>query len=535
MENKKYLGVMVDCSRNAVLNVGAAKRLIDHLAKMGYNMLMLYTEDTYEVDNQPMFGYLRGRYTKDEIKEIVSYGESKGIELIPCIQTLAHLNQIFRWNEYRAINDCGDILLCEDDRTYKLIDDMFATLSQCFKTDLVHIGMDEAHALGTGRYRQLHGDKNRFEILKNHLSRVMSIAEKHGFKPMIWSDMFFRLASGGEYYIDNPNLITDEVTASAPDNVGLVYWDYYSGSKRHYDIMIEAHKRFNKPIWFAGGAWTWTGFSPRNKMSIELTRPAMQACREQNVDNIFFTCWGDNGAECSVFHVLPSLFYAAEVYRGNDDEELIAKRFKEIFGVDFYEYLKLDYPGAPTDEEGISYRSNDRGMLYNDAFMGQSDNVVTSYGGVGERYKRFAEELRANENHPEFGLLFKSAAAHCELLSVKAELGVKTRQAYESGDKNEISKVIDLYKEAERLTDEFFHTYRKLWLRDKKGSGLEVQDIRLGGLRYRLTDCRLRLEEYLSGEIDRIDDLDQKLIDVYYSFSGGNNGNWRYASSTNIN
>ena len=31
---------------------------------------MLYTEDTYEVDGQPYFGYMRGRYSKEEMKEI---------------------------------------------------------------------------------------------------------------------------------------------------------------------------------------------------------------------------------------------------------------------------------------------------------------------------------------------------------------------------------------------------------------------------------------------------------------------------------
>ena len=197
MENKKYLGVMVDCSRNAVLTVSAAKRLIDALHKMGYNMLMLYTEDTYEVDNQPKFGYLRGRYTKEELKEIVAYGEQNGVELIPCIQTLAHLNQIFRYPEYKEINDCGDILLVDDERTYKLIDDMFSTLRQCYKTPWVHIGMDEAHDLGKGKYRDIHGEQNRFDILKRHLEKVTEIAQKYGFKPMMWSDMFFRLATKG--------------------------------------------------------------------------------------------------------------------------------------------------------------------------------------------------------------------------------------------------------------------------------------------------------------------------------------------------
>ena len=56
------LGVMIDCSRNAVMSVPTLKRWIDITASLGYNMLMLYTEDTYEVDNQPYFGYLRGRY-----------------------------------------------------------------------------------------------------------------------------------------------------------------------------------------------------------------------------------------------------------------------------------------------------------------------------------------------------------------------------------------------------------------------------------------------------------------------------------------
>ncbi len=64
---------------------------------MGYDTLMLYTEDTYEVDNQPFFGYKRGRYTKQELKEIDAYCISAGIELVPCIQMLAHLNCMFKW------------------------------------------------------------------------------------------------------------------------------------------------------------------------------------------------------------------------------------------------------------------------------------------------------------------------------------------------------------------------------------------------------------------------------------------------------
>ena len=80
MENfeRRWFGTMLDCSRNAVMTVDSVKKWIDITADLGYNMLMLYTEDTYEVKNQPYFGYMRGRYSIAEMKEINAYCASKG-------------------------------------------------------------------------------------------------------------------------------------------------------------------------------------------------------------------------------------------------------------------------------------------------------------------------------------------------------------------------------------------------------------------------------------------------------------------------
>ncbi len=90
MKNFDKFGVMIDCSRNAVPNLSELKKLLSIIAKMGYNCAMLYTEDTYEVENEPYFGYKRGRYSMEEIRELDSYAKEIGIELIPYIQTLAH-------------------------------------------------------------------------------------------------------------------------------------------------------------------------------------------------------------------------------------------------------------------------------------------------------------------------------------------------------------------------------------------------------------------------------------------------------------
>ena len=233
----KRFGVVLDMSRNAVMKPSEVKKFALTLKKLGYNMIQLYTEDTYEIPEEPYFGYLRGRYTQAELKDIVSYCSSIGIEVIPNIQTLAHLKQIFKWSEYTPINDTGDIMLVGEERTYTLIENMFRSLRESFTTDYIHIGMDEAHMLGLGAYKYKHGIRNRFDIIYEHLKRVVEIAKKYNFKPIMWSDMFFRLANKDKYYTSDPSIITDEVIAACPEGVELVYWDYYSTDKEHYDNM----------------------------------------------------------------------------------------------------------------------------------------------------------------------------------------------------------------------------------------------------------------------------------------------------------
>ena len=103
-------GLMLDCSRNAVFTVEKIKSILQTLARLGMNVLMLYTEDTYEVEKEPYFGIYRGRYTRDELREIDSYASVLGIELVPCIQTLAHLHNALKWPEMEEVRDSADIL-----------------------------------------------------------------------------------------------------------------------------------------------------------------------------------------------------------------------------------------------------------------------------------------------------------------------------------------------------------------------------------------------------------------------------------------
>ena len=500
------IGIMIDCSRNAVFSPKAVRRFIDTIAELGYNALMLYTEETYEVDNEPFFGHQRGRYSKAELKELDAYAKDKGIELIPCIQTLAHLERLMRWGCYQQIRDCGDILLAGEERTYTLIENMFKTVSECFTTRTMNVGMDEAWLLGRGVYADKHGACDRVEILMNHLNRVSEIAKRYGFELQIWGDMFFHLATSNyhDFNTQIPEDVAKKISEQIPDNVTLVYWDYYSKDKTRYDNRLREFQKLDPNTAFAGGFWTWVGATPKNAFSLDVSRAAVSACIEQGVKDIFFTMWGDCGGECSRFALLPAIFYVAGMLKGKTDDEIKAE-FEKKYHIAFDDFMLLDlafYEGMNANPE--------RYFLYNDLFLGRFDQLIQ--GTENEWYKNMADRLRPFEEHEEYGYLFTTQRTLCDVLAIKAELGVKTRKAYLEKDFETIKKLIGECYTLIECVEDFYVAMRHQWMAENKPHGFDVQDIRLGGLRQRILHCTERLEDLVCGEIDRIEELEEPVL-----------------------
>ena len=508
MKHFDTFGMMIDCSRNAVMTPDALKKFITILAKMGYNQVQLYMEETYEVDGEPYFGYLRGRYTQEELKDLDSFCAGIGVELVPCIQTLAHMNAAVRWPKYAAITDIRDILLVGDERTYELITNMFSSLRKCFRTDKIHIGMDEAAMLGRGKYLDLHGKQDTSEILLAHLNRVCAIADKYSFKPMMWSDMFYRIASGGEYY-SSKSKFDKSVSEKIPANLSLVYWDYYHTTEKSYVNMIRGHKQLTDRISFAGGAWKWIGFTAHNEYSIRATRAALSACIKEGVREALLTMWGDDGAEASPFALLPSLCYAACLANGIAARKEVEAKFREVTGLSFADFMLLDLPDKTQKTYGTVCPG--KYLLYNDCFMGIMETA--SRPEDGRIYASHARRLaNAAKRGGEFAYLFETASRLCRTLSVKANICTETRVAYASGEPDAIAEIIKKYGKMIKYTNEFYKSFRDQWYRENKPHGFDVQDIRLGGLVRRMESCRDRLAQYLQGEIANIPELEEELL-----------------------
>jgi hypothetical protein len=389
---------------------------------------------------------------------------------------------------------------------------MFISLRRSFKSEYIHIGMDEAHMLGLGKFLDKHGYQNRFEILCRHLEKVTELAKKYNFKPIMWSDMFFRLGNGGRYCSKDPK-ISDDVIAITPTDVGLVYWDYYSTDKEQYDAMIAAHKRFKNELWFAGGAWTWAGLSSGNKKTMDTMIPAMLAAKDAGVENVFMTMWGDNGKECSFYSVLPALYALRRAYDGECDMEKIKAEFAAITGESFDDLYDLDlinFVGCNTDGRVCIGKT----MLYNDPFLGFFDSGVRE--GAAAEYASHASRFRDHAaKSKSYSYIFEMNAALCDVLAIKYDLGARVRAAYQKNERDELAKIAEEFRTAEELLEVFHDKFSILWHKENKPHGFEVQDQRIGGLIMRLKSCRKRLVAYLEGKESTLPELEEQILDWF--------------------
>lgn len=511
----EHLTYMADCSRNGVCSPDHLRRLMVKLSLMGYDRLMLYTEDTYQVEGYPYFGHFRGRYSRQELRELDGFAASLGIEMVPCIQTLAHLNAIFRWPAFKQAHDTGDILLCGSDDTYNLIEAMIRTWSETFKSRVINIGMDEAEMIGRGSYLNQFGYEERIDIMERHLHRVLEICEKYGYTAMMWSDMFFKMISGGEYYGKEFH-ISEEIKKKIPQNVELLYWDYYSREEKTYDQMMKYHRELAGNVGFAGGAWKWNGYAPLLNHSMQVSRLALRQCQKHGITNVLVTGWGDDGSEASQSAVLPVLSLFAEYDYGqtvNDSD--LAPRFLACTGAVLEDFLKLDLPNLTPDNPlpGKMSAAPARYLLYQDVLMGIYDCHVDM--SFKSHYRHCAEEFRAiAQKGGEYACMFRTLALLSEVLAKKATLGLEAKAAYDGEDKAALLQTADICIKTAGLVEQFKHALKDQWFQENKAFGFEVLDIRLGGLMERLKSCAARMADYAEGKITCIEELEETRLPI---------------------
>lgn len=496
-------GVMLDCSRGMVMTVDYVKKWLRRMALMGYDTLMLYTEDTYLLDDEPYFGYARGAYSLDEIKEIDQYALSLGVELIPCIQTLGHMEQVLRWKTYAdSIRDTSSVMLVDCDETVKLVGKTLDFWSSAVTSRRIHIGMDETHDLGRGKFMDKFGYERGFDLFNRHLGRVENMCVERGLKPMIWSDMYFRMGNDAYAYYDQNTVIPEEVKQAIPTKTELVYWDYYHDDKAFYAEWIKRHRDLGHEPLMASGIWTWDKFWYDHKITRETVIPCLEACAESNVKEILFTMWGDDGAYCDFDSALAGMAWTAEqAFADDNNPEALEAFFQTICGASYADHVRIS--SALDSDYGISVKLPC--LLWDDPLMGKYYNELTKggYGKVETILTAFDQNiamLKDIDNNTEAGDM-EFASALIKFIRAKLDYYGKLRTAKNDKDTTRLTEIME--RDIPALISElkcFSLLFRRQWLKKNKPFGLDIIQVRLAGQVERFEETARQIKEFIDGE-----------------------------------
>lgn len=522
----------LDASRNGVMQVANAKKFIAYLAVMGYTTLYLYTEDTYEVANLPYFGYLRGAYSAEEIKEIVAFAALFGMEVVPAIQTLAHLTQFLKWFPNQELQDDGNTLLIGEEKVYEAIEKMLASCQQLYQTKRIHLGMDEAYQAGLGRYLSLHGYQDRTTLMIQHMQRVLALVAKYDLEPLIWSDFIYKLLDETQvdrYY--NPAFqLKAEAAATLPAGLTYVHWDYGSDTAEAYETVIDHHLAFCDLDHYvlATGAHMWNSLAPNHGKTERIIAAAVAACHRKGVKEVMLTTWGDDGQETEHWHSLLGGAYLAEcVYnpekRAEETTMAVAGVCDTLLGEGSYRWLSalryFDEVDTVTPDN-LNMTNISKLLLWQDPLVGLYDFHVAAHNKqadrtLGQYYQQLATDLATEGDQapkdPTIALIRERYRQLAEVLAGKAELGVHLQEARKKKNPGELQKLRGLCLTLATQVEELAESHEAIWMATYKSYGWEVLEQRYAGVAHRLRRVARRITNYLAGTDELLELVEERL------------------------
>lgn len=249
-------------------------KLIELFSHLGVSGLLVEYEDMfpYEGELKLLQATTQPAYSRKELLSMQEFAKSKGMEVIPLVQTFGHMEFVLKhrpmWN-LREAPYCVGTLNPHKEEGVKLVMEM---LKQVVKLhpglNTLHIGADEVYVLGEGEESKLWLASNGRTVEQLFLSHVTKVAKaiKQAWPHMsiiMWDDMMRGMS---------------EDTLKASGLVGLVQpmlWDYTP------NLDVDKTVSLLEKYCSAGMSDLWVASSFKGSTSVYTCVPSTQ----RHVDN----------------------------------------------------------------------------------------------------------------------------------------------------------------------------------------------------------------------------------------------------------
>ncbi len=182
----------VDC-RTEVMTVEAIKALAADLAPKGINSLLIEYEATFPFDKHATLCN-RYAYTKEQIKDLVSYCAGLGIDVIPLQNCFGHSEYILRHERYydlrEDIKEVSQVCPLKIPQATPVFKEIFAEVAALHPSKYFHIGADETYLLGDCKNcAAVAAREGKSRLFVDYIKAMSQIVIDMGKIPVIWADI----------------------------------------------------------------------------------------------------------------------------------------------------------------------------------------------------------------------------------------------------------------------------------------------------------------------------------------------------------
>jgi hexosaminidase len=165
------------------------KRYLDWSARFKVNMIGFELEDKFEYPSHPIIG-APGAYTTAELQEIVNYGIERFIQVVPQIQSPAHMSYVLKHPEFADLQADGNnyqSCLC-DERTYQVIFSMYEDVMKATQgVKYFHVSTDEVYYPDMcAKCDRPHTPENRSLLWIDFANRAHDFLSERGRRMLAW-------------------------------------------------------------------------------------------------------------------------------------------------------------------------------------------------------------------------------------------------------------------------------------------------------------------------------------------------------------
>lgn len=460
MKNLEIIAFSIDLARQKE-RVEFVKNQMKFCRANGYNTVLLYLEASVRTSVTAFFDEASS-YSLDEIADIVNYGESIGIDVVPAFETLAHMEKFFVYDnladlaefddEHNQGRDFCSLLYphgshgCATNPRLQSFTDKYVTeVCGVFHSKYVHMGMDEMFqfACCDDCRRTIEGGVTKQQLFVDFVLHAHALVSAMNRTMLIWDDML-------EYY---------PVAGLLPRDIVLCNWNY---------IYVGVSPR---------GKWTGRSgvdpFALYDKLGFRymFCSKAGNLSQTFNVDSYteyaekhnplgaILTSW--ERSDCFYPCLQPVVAYAGRLWSGMTDGKTAVEVFAEYIGDgDLSERLvnlfAPDFVFCRTDIVKVAEENNH----VISAYIARLNATLQAF----ERYK----SAHNDEDNDVFDDLYANLALQYSQLSLST-LGNKVFDEYECGGVVMAQPYLVAIERAETLFDLAQNTGSKLYAKYRGG------------------------------------------------------------------